>query len=523
MSEAKFMKETLSVNNLINSLQLSIETGTNPAADCLKINVLDTIPQASCHKTDHLNRVIEKDGEHFKEKKKEQTSVDPDVNGGYAYVVLLSAVLLNFCSWGNNSGFGIYFAYYSTNDVFPNADKMDFAAIGGLCFGSAILFGPVINYINGLIGIKKTLMVGNIVQFVSLLLSSFDSTHRLWQLYLTQAMMQSVGAAFIGLPTFTVLPLWFTNKPIQGKYRIKDRMLTLSQGVATAGTGFGGLVFNLAMQKVLGKYGFRWALRVEGFISLVACTLAILMLKDKKMAKKVEFTIFDRSVFFLPGFPFYVGFIFFGLLGYVVTLYSLANWVIALGYTPQQGSIVSAMTSVGIIVGRPIIGLICDRFGAVTVSIVVYFVMATFALAMWIPSRSYAEALVFAFINGVLSGTFFVTVPTITMQTIGLRFNKLNVTFSMGFIAVGVSGILSPIIGIALRKLVMSPTQFEYCSIFVGGSYIVTAVILALMRGYLISVRELAEPGMSDKEFFGIRPKFVRYLRNAFRIQSEPV
>ena len=94
MSEAKFMKETLSVNNLINSLQLSIETGTNPAADCLKINVLDTIPQASCHKTDHLNRVIEKDGEHFKEKKKEQTSVDPDVNGGYAYVVLLSAVLL---------------------------------------------------------------------------------------------------------------------------------------------------------------------------------------------------------------------------------------------------------------------------------------------------------------------------------------------------------------------------------------------------------------------------------------------
>ncbi|KAG2735030.1 hypothetical protein G9P44_001244 [Scheffersomyces stipitis] len=521
---SEFMKESFSASESISTLQSSIGGGVNPAGNDPKVAVLDTIPQCPRSKMNELPD-MEKNIESQENGKKEiqPTSDDPELNSGYAYVVLACAVFLNFCSWGNNSGFAIYFAYYSTNNVFPNASKLDYAAIGGICFGSAILFGPVINHINGLIGTKRTLMIGNICQFIALLLSSFDSTNRLWQLYLTQGLLQSFGLAFIGLPTFTVLPLWFTNKPMQKNYRIKDRMLTLSQGIATAGTGLGGLVFNLAMQKVLEKHGYRWALRVESFISIFTCTIAILMLKEKKTSKMVEFTFFDKDIFFSPGFRLLVGYIFFSMLGYVVTLYSIANWTIALGYSAKQGSIVAAMTSVGIIFGRPTIGLLCDKFGAVTVSCVVYIVMAIFTFAMWIPSRNYAEAIAFAIINGLLSGTIFVTVATVVVQTIGHRFNKLNVTFCMAFIAFGVSGILSPIIGISLRKPTLSPSQFQNCCIFIGCAYLVAAAVLATMRGYMISVREIARPEMSDKEFFAIRPKFTRYLRNVFKRQSEPV
>ncbi|KAK6458648.1 monocarboxylate transporter [Scheffersomyces xylosifermentans] len=474
----------------------------------------------STHKEKELQVDLEKLSKHSSGKESHTEVEDPDINGGYAFVILACAVFLNFCSWGNNSGFAIYFAYYNTNNVYPNATKMDFAAIGGICFGAGVACGPIVNYINGLIGMKKTLMIGNILQFTALLLSSFDSRNRLWELYLTQGLLQSFGLVFIGLPTFTVLPHWFKNSPLEnGKYRIKDRMLTLSQGIATGGTGLGGLVFNLGMQKVLQNHGVRWALRTQSFISLFVCSVAILLLKEKKRNVKVEFTIFDLEVFLMPGMWFLVAYVVFGMLGYVVLLYSLSNWTIALGYSAHDGSIVAAMTSVGILIGRPIIGLLSDRYGAVIVSSISYLLISIFSFAMWIPSRTFAQAIIFSFINGLLSGTLFPTIGTITLLAIGGRFSKLNVTFCMFFIFFGLTGIASPIVGIALKKPVLGPTQFEYCSALVGATFFVTGIVLLFMRGYIISVMELEAPEMTDSEFFAIRPRLTRCIRNTFRIR----
>ncbi|KAK6198118.1 monocarboxylate transporter [Scheffersomyces amazonensis] len=448
--------------------------------------------------------------------------VDKDINGGYSWVILACTFTLSACSWGNNSGFAVYFAFYSTHNLYEGATAVDFAAIGGITFGLGISCAPIINYITGKITPKGSIIIGNICQFLALFITSFDSHQKLWQLYLTQGVLQSFGLAFLGLPSFTILPQWFANRGSKDHFRLKDRMLTFSQGVVAGGSGAGGILFNLGMQKVLQTHGIRWALRVQSFISLFLVTMAIIFLRQKKNKNaKIEFTIFDSHVFFFPGF--WGLCLFFGLsmFGYVVTLYSLADWTISLGYSAYQGSIVAAMVSLGIIIGRPIVGVLADKYGAITISTVSYLASGILILAMWIPARNYATAIVLAILNGILSGAVFVCIASTAITVTGFRMNKFNVTFCMSSMCLGAFAIVSPIIGISLKKNIISPTQYVYCAVFVGASYFALFIVLAVLRGFMISIKEIETPGLTDVEYFRLRPKISRVIRNSLRIKTE--
>ena len=70
------------------------------------------------------------------------------------------------------------------------------------------------------------------------------------------------------------------------------------------------------------------------------------------------------------------------MLGYVVLLYSLSDFTVSLGYTSKQGSYVSCMVSVGSLLGRPIVGHIADKYGPLTVGMILHLVMAILCWAM---------------------------------------------------------------------------------------------------------------------------------------------
>ncbi|KAK6198116.1 monocarboxylate transporter [Scheffersomyces amazonensis] len=488
-----------------------------------KMNLLPTKKQSESSIPCNTEPDIEEDSIGVIEEDDDKEVPQPELrmNGGYSWVVLTCAFFINFCAWGNNSAFAVYFAYYSSHTLYEGATGVDFAAIGGITFGVGLLFAPLINFITGKIGSKGALMIGNIVQFAALFITSFDSHHQLWQLYLTQGLLQSFGLAFLGIPCFTILPQWFINKPIGEKYVISDRMLTLSQGIASAGSGAGGILFNLGMQRILQDYDVRWALRAQSFISIFLVTLSIFFLKIRLNPNvKIAFTFFNKDVFLFPGFWGGVLYLVFAMFGYVVLLYSLADWTLSLGYTEYQGSIVAALISLGIMIGRPIVGLLSDRLGAVTVAAYSYLICAILSLAMWIPARNYATAIALGILTGAVSGTVFPTIATITLNIVNFRFSKFNVTFYMEWVFLGAAAIVSPVIGIALKKDEIGPTQYVHCSIFVGISFVAIFIELMLLRGFIISVREIATNEMTDEEYFAIRPSMSRIMTNTFRFKG---
>lgn len=407
---------------------------------------------------------------------------------GSCWLVCISSFLSNGCSWGMNTAFSIYFSYYINNNTFPGASKIDYSAIGGFAFGATLIFTPFINYLQGLIGVRNSIILGNCLQFTSLMLASFSK--KLWQLYLTQGLLQSSGLALISLPNLTILSQFFRKKRV------------LASGISTAGSGIFGIIFNLGMQGIVEARDPFWALRAQAIISFVMVWIAIALFRSRDKHHNVEFTLYDTEVLRLHGYWFVAFYCMFCLFGYVTTLYTIVNYTTSLGYTAYQGSIAAAMIQLGSFIGRPIVGLVADKYGVTNITFYCYLVSGILCLAMWIPARNFATVLIFGLIIGGIMGVIFSTVGPILAKLVGI--SKMNVSVSMLWILVAASGLTSPIIGVAASKGdeggVVDPTKYLYCILFAGLSFLVSALNLFLLRGYILARDEILNSNLEEKD-----------------------
>lgn len=440
-----------------------------------------------------------KELEEAKEKGPVEISEIPD--GGYGWLIVLACFLLNFNTWGANSGFAIYLSYYLNHGTFKGGNKYDYALIGGMTFGVGLVFSPAINYIQGKIGLRPTIILGNCFQFAALMLASFS--RKLWQLYLTQGLLQAFGLAFISLPAISILPQWFKKRR------------TLASALSAAGSGCGGVVYNLGMQKVLEARSVFWALRAQSIMCFGLIWISIFLLRSRM---EIKYSIYDLETLRSAGFWIFCIYLVFCMFGYVVVLYDMANFTTSLGYSAYQGSIASAMVQVGSVFGRPIVGQLSDKFGVVNVTFFAYLLCGIFALAMWIPARNYATVLIFCLIMGSIMGSVFATTPPILTKLVGLK--KVGVGLCMSWTFLGLAGIASPVIGLTLKTGnhgYVDPTQYLHCSIFAGVSFVCCALSLLVMRGYLIARKEIAETD-ADQGHLHLTVPVLAPFKNCLRL-----
>ena len=104
------------------------------------------------------------------------------------------------------------------------------------------------------------------------------------------------------------------------------------------------------------------------------------------------------------------GWAFFSLLGYVVLLFSVASYSVAIGLSAQQGTIVSALLNLGQMLGRPFVGLSSDRFGRINLAASLSVVCGIFCFVLWIPTELCPSPMgllvFFVLVGGALAGTF---------------------------------------------------------------------------------------------------------------------
>lgn len=427
------------------------------------------------------NEDPEKNDAHASENKQTTQVIDvPD--GGYGWFVVFAVFCFNIATWASNSAFSIYLAHYLKTQQFAHASKLDYAAIGGIAFGCGLFLAPIIIYYIKLTGPRICILTGCVFQFVGIMLAAFSK--KIWQLYLTQGLLISFGLAFVCIPANSLLPQWFRKKR------------SLAQSLSASGSGAGGVMFNLAMQRIIEVKNVKWALIVQAIICAFVTILGCLLTRTRDQHVKPVIQVFDLELFTKFGYWVVAFWIATTLLGYVVLLYNLADFTISLGYSSSQGAIVSCMISVGVFFGRPTIGFLSDKFGAVSVGIVAHFLVALFCFAMWIPIRNYASAIAFAIIQGSLMGTIWAVLGTIVSRVVGLK--KLGVSLGMIWIVVGLFGTVSPLIGIQLRAAApqgedYSPIQYQHPAIWCGCCYFAAAVSLWVLRAYLIARDEIAE------------------------------
>ena len=113
---------------------------------------------------------------------------------------------------------------------------------------------------------KMITVSGFIVMLASLIGASFANT--VSQLLVTQGILYGLGGAFLYFPVFNYIDEWFVKR--RG----------LAYGGLIAGDGIGGVVIPFVMEWMLNRFGFRTALRIWTFVSLLFVIPALMLLKD---------------------------------------------------------------------------------------------------------------------------------------------------------------------------------------------------------------------------------------------------
>ncbi|CUS23794.1 LAQU0S12e00166g1_1 [Lachancea quebecensis] len=352
----------------------------------------DSSQQSSCSLTTLDESLIEEVPE---------VSEDPP-DGGYGWVCCLCVTLIMFSTWGANSGFGVFLAYYFNNGVFQGANKYSYALVAGITVACGQGFAPFAMFLTKIFGCKVPMYMGVVMLFCGFMLASFAK--ELWQLYLTQGVLVGVSMALLYAPATTVIPGWF----------LKRRSLAI--GLSLIGTGAGGVTYSVSVNKLIQDSGNQsWALRMMAVSCTITCIVATVLIKPRNPPKPVYFKSWSgvvkefKSIFSLRVARMYsvnlvaVWFVF-ALFGYNLMVFTLSPYAVAKGLSAHQASILTTCLNAAQTVGRPIMGYLGDKFGRINTTALLTTVLSTLVFAFWIPCHTFIQLLMFSICTGSCVG-----------------------------------------------------------------------------------------------------------------------
>ncbi|KAH8883981.1 MFS general substrate transporter [Thozetella sp. PMI_491] len=400
--------------------------------------------------------------------------------GGYGWVVVLSVWLINAHTWGLNSSFAVFLAYYLRNNLFSGGTPLTFAFVGGLSISIALLLSPLATVCIAKYGTVTTLRIGVIFVSASFIGASFTS--EIWHLLLSQGMCFGIGMGFSFTASVGVVPQWFT----------KQR--SFANAVSTSGSGFGGLTYSLATNALISNLGLPWAFRIVAIVSFVANGVASLLIRDRNKAVGAVHVAFHVDLFKRREVWLYMLWGFFAMISYVIVVFSLADYASQVGFTPSQGSIVSAMFNLSQGVGRPIIGLVSDKIGRMNVAGLSTLVAGLAAFFIWIfAGKSYAGLIIYA-LFGMFAGALWPTVAPVGAEVVGLQL--LPAALSIYWVFLVLPATFAEPIGLGLKTAGVD--GYLHVQAFAGTLYIASFLCIWLLRSW--KIHEVESLHLSEQE-----------------------
>lgn len=315
-----------------------------------------------------------------------------------------------------------------------------------------------------------SLIVGTVSVSASMLASAFAI--EAWQLFLSQGACFGYGMGFLYITASGILPQWFSKRR------------SLANGISTSGAGFDSLAYNLGAGAGVEALGVRWTYIILAIVTLVVNLSCSFLLKDRNRIVQPQTRAFDVREFGHISVLLVVFWGFVTELGYVVLLYSLPSYAISIGLSAKQGAVVGAVLNLGLAIGRPAVGYWSDTFGRINVAAVMTGLCGIFCLAIWVPAKTYAVLLVFAFASGTVTGTFWGCVVPVTAEVVGLQ--RLPSAFGMICLPLVLPTTFAEPIALRLG----SSSGYLTAQIFVGCMFLIGAVSMWVLRSWKICEAE---------------------------------
>ena len=255
-----------------------------------------------------------------------------------------------------------------------------------------MLIAPVVTILTRKFGIHVTMVAGLIFQSGGFIAASFAT--RVWQLHICQGILIGCGIGFLYIPSLPILSQWFV------------RRRSLANGISAAGSGVGGAAFAWGTEAIIQRFTIGWALRITGIIAFAANLAAIIAIRDRNDVIRPSQLGFDAQLLQRYEVILLLAWAFISMLGYVVLLFSLSDFALSIGLTRAQATDVIGLLNVGTAVGRPIIGILSDRWSRIDTAGVLTLLCGLSCFVFWLPATSFALTVVFSTICGAIVGVF---------------------------------------------------------------------------------------------------------------------
>jgi MFS family permease len=348
--------------------------------------------------------------------------------------------------------------------MLPGTSALEYAFVGGLSIGCAMIIAPLATYLAHRISPRFVLNLGTLLETLSLITTSFVKAD--WQLFLSQGVCFGFGMGLCFCGSVGISSHWFKKRR------------SLVNGIASAGSGVGGLVYSLAVGKMIPELGFPWAMRILGILCFVVNIICANLLRLPVHSQvALNGRAFRLSLLGRLDFLLLISWTCLSGMGYVCLLFSLPSYSVAMGLTQQQGSLAGALLNLGQAIGRPAVGLLSDRLGRVNVAFASSLASGILSLVLWVFAGSVGLTYFFAIAVGLFSGTFLAAAAPITAEVIGLE--DLGAGLGILWFLLGPPTAVAEVIALQLRDSPSDPKPYLRVQIYVGFMYIGSATCLA--------------------------------------------
>ena len=255
-----------------------------------------------------------------------------------------------------------------------------------------MLLAPLATHLTRKFGKHCVLLSGSILQCGGYVAASFAT--KIWHLYLSQGLLVGCGIGFIIIPSMAILSQWFSRKR------------SVANGISSAGSGIGGVMFTWGTASMIRSMGLAWALRTTGLVTLAATITATLFIRDRDRHIRPTQLAFDVTLLRRYEVILLLLWAFISMFGYITLLFSLSDFATSIHLSRDQATDIVGFLNLGTAVGRPIIGILSDRFSRTNTAAVLTLVCGLICFALWLPATSFGLTVFFALICGAILGVF---------------------------------------------------------------------------------------------------------------------
>ncbi|CDH52817.1 riboflavin transporter mch5 [Lichtheimia corymbifera JMRC:FSU:9682] len=260
---------------------------------------------------------------------------------------------------------------------------------------------------------RYAIALGGLITALSMMLASI--TNEIWQLWITQGILAGIGSSLVYYPCLNQTMTWFSSR----------RAVAL--GISMSGIGFSSIAFTNIATACFQTVGYRWALRVFGFIALVLCGIgAVLCIKLNPRPKSSVIPLLDISVFKYKKFVILIVAHFIGAFVFYIPESFIAPYAESFGVDPFTIANITGIMAVFNSIGSITLGFVADYIGRFNMAIFVGLLCVVMQLGVWFTAATVASLWAFSVVYGMALATFNSLLITVIVDCAGIERSEVG-------------------------------------------------------------------------------------------------